>query len=74
MYEAKTLFKNVTRDEQQNEVIEFTDKQGKVVLKKVQASETTYAETYYIYDEFGRLSFVLPPEAVRAFLTTLNPD
>jgi hypothetical protein len=65
-YAPNNLFKNVTKDEQHHEVIEFTDKSGKVILKKVQASETEFAETYYVYDDFGNLVFVLPPEATKA--------
>jgi RHS repeat-associated protein len=62
---ANQLYKNKTRDEQGNEVIEFVDKQGRTVLKKVQAPNNEWAETYYIYDDFGNLVTVVPPEAVK---------
>ncbi len=58
-----------TKDEEGNEVREYTDKLGRVILKKVQATTSTdlnntthWALTYYIYDDLGNLRFVLPPE------------
>lgn len=67
-YSAGELFKNVTIDEQGHEVIEFVDKIGKTILKRVQVDEakTTWADTYYVYDDFGNLRFVLPPEGTKA--------
>lgn len=60
---------NSTKDEQGNEVREYTDRSGHVILKKVQYSavptlsnKDDWAQTYYIYDDLGRLTFVLQPE------------
>ncbi len=68
-YGPKQLYKNKVIDEHNNEVIEFKDKEGKTILKKVQYKEENgvklYAETYYIYDDFGNLITVLPPEATK---------
>ena len=47
----------------QGETLEFTDKLGRVVLKKVK-SDTSYLSTYYVYDEFNNLRYVVPPAAV----------
>ncbi|MEP1788120.1 DUF6443 domain-containing protein [Reichenbachiella sp.] len=70
-YEAGELYKNVTTDEETHQVIEFTDKLGRTVLKRVEAPDTDnhavtkeWADTYYVYDDFGNLRFVLPPEAI----------
>jgi len=57
---------------------EYKDLQGNVVLKRsyVKVSTTvTPVETYYVYDDFGLLRYVLPPEAVknRGTLTPLYP-
>lgn len=68
-YKSGQLVISSTRDEQGNEVREYTDRTGKMILKKVQAispavdlnSTTHWALTYYIYDEFGNLRFVLQP-------------
>lgn len=62
-YAANELYKNKTKDENQHEVITFTDKQDRIILKKVQGPGSTWAETYYIYDDYGRLVTVVPPEA-----------
>lgn len=71
-YNPNQLIKTKTKDEQGNEVIEFVDKEGRVILKKVQADVTTYAQTYYVYDDFGNLSAVMPPEATKNVLGNLN--
>jgi hypothetical protein len=70
-YSANQLYKKRTKDEQNNEVIEYTDKDGHTILKKVQAGATTYAQTYYIYDDVGNLVYVLQPEGVQSFLNNL---
>lgn len=64
-YSAGQLYKNVTTDAEDHQVIEFVDKLGQTILKRVQANEAAmqWADTYYIYDDFGNLRFVLPPEA-----------
>ncbi|UII34886.1 DUF6443 domain-containing protein [Fulvivirga ulvae] len=79
-YAENMLFKIVTTDEQKHKVIEYTDKEGKTILKKVQAHENgqteAWADTYYIYDDFGNLRFVLPPMACKAISegSALNDD
>jgi hypothetical protein len=67
-YTANQLFVNVTYDEHTNEVMESVDKEGRTICKKVQYDTVggikKYAATYYVYDNYGNLVFVLPPEAV----------
>jgi len=69
-YDAGNLYKNVTTDEEDHQVIEFINKQGQTILKRVQAHENgaseEWADTYYVYDDYGNLIYVLPPEAVKA--------
>ncbi|CAN5326153.1 hypothetical protein BH09BAC3_BH09BAC3_28490 [soil metagenome] len=70
-YPINELTKTKTKDEQGNEVIEHTNKAGQTILKRVQATasvtinDTNYASTYYIYDDYGSLVCVVPPEATR---------
>lgn len=72
-YAAGELYKTVTKDENWTSgtlhtTEEFKDKEGRVVLKKTYSTypfkgtlRTQPHETYYVYDQFGNLAFVLPP-------------
>jgi len=71
-FNANELLANVSYDEQDNEVIEFIDKEGKTICKKVKSGVSQYAETYYIYDKFGSLVVVLSPQAVLLLTTPQN--
>ncbi|OQP38761.1 hypothetical protein A4H97_18765 [Niastella yeongjuensis] len=74
-YPAATLFKTITIDEHNNQVIEFKTKEGLVVLKKVQVKTTTFDNgsgsghgdwlcTYYLYDDYNQLRAVVQPAGV----------
>lgn len=71
-YAAGLLFKNVTIDEAQHKVEEYKNKEGQVILKKVQVGQTAgvgydgWLSTYYVYDDLGNLRFVLPPKMVNS--------
>ena len=72
IYNPGELYKNVMMDEAGNAVVEYKDKEGHVILKKVQigtvpadfSGYNNFLCTYYIYDEMGDLRFVIPPKAV----------
>jgi len=70
-YAAGSLVLIVTTDEHENKVMEYKDKEGKGILKKVQISDTIFnghqgwLNTYYVYDVFGQLRYVLSPNAVQ---------
>lgn len=64
-----SLTKLTTTDEKNAKVIEFKNKSDQVVLKKVQSAEGSneeWLETYYVYDDYGLLRFVIPPLASEA--------
>ncbi len=69
-YAAAALVLIVTTDEHENKTMEYKDMEGKTILKKVQLSDTLkngytgWLSTYYVYDEFNRLRYVMPPLAV----------
>jgi RHS repeat-associated protein len=75
IYSPGQLLKTVTIDENGNSVIEFKDKEGHIILKKVEAatSHTTAYDgwicTYYVYDDLGNMRFVMQPRAV-SYLST----
>src|SRR5690606_19134625 len=80
-YNAGELYKTITIDEHDKQVIEFKDKEGKVILKKVQTDDATaddgtgtgYADwicTYYIYDDLGNLRCVIQPVGVSSLSAT----
>ncbi|MEM7370917.1 MAG: PKD domain-containing protein [Bacteroidota bacterium] len=76
-YPAGELIKTQTTDENGSINIQFTDRLGRMILSMTQIDEgsdltdpadDTYAQTYYVYDRFGNLTYVLPPEAVQDFV------
>ncbi len=83
-YPAGQLYKNITVDEHKKQVIEFKDKEGKVILKKVQLTAVSddgtgsgypgWLCTYYIYDDLNNLRCVIQPEAVRLMNSAGNWD
>lgn len=74
IYRDGKLFKSATQDEHNNQVIEFKDTEGKIILKKVQLTavadtgigknHTGWLCTYYIYDDLGHLRAVIQPKGV----------
>jgi RHS repeat-associated protein len=88
VYAAGELTKTVSIDEHGKQVIEFKDKEAKLVLKKVQltagddnGSGIGYTAgwlcTQYIYDDFNNLRCVLQPLAVEKLVSNgwlFNPD
>lgn len=83
-YPAGQLYKTVTKDENwvsgfAHTTEEFKDKEGRIVLKRTYATtivedETQLArlDTYYAYDQFGNLSYVITPQVSAATQPQLN--
>ncbi|UOB16277.1 DUF6443 domain-containing protein [Abyssalbus ytuae] len=84
-YQPGELYKTITRDENHTGTTkthtseEFKDKQGRIVLKRTYintppSGEPEGADTYYVYDDYGNLTYVLPPkvDATTATLATIN--
>ncbi|MDG2194273.1 MAG: DUF6443 domain-containing protein [Polaribacter sp.] len=68
-YSSNELYKTITKDENwtntQTHVTDhttqqFKNKQGQVVLKRTYNNNIIH-DTYYIYDDYGNLTYVLPP-------------
>lgn len=73
-YALGRLFKTVIKDEnwenmssdpdkpsKTGTVEEYRDFDGRVVLKRIWETESKKLETYYVYDDFGDLCYVVPP-------------
>ena len=73
-YGANQLYKNTVTDEDGNKTIEFKNGQGQTILVRKVLTPTENADTYYVYNDFNQLAFVIPPLASIATLneTTLN--
>ena len=77
-YIHNTLYKSIVKDEnwtsdQKHTTEEFKNQEGQVVLKRTYNSideVITRHDTYYVYDQYGNLSFVVPPLAEDA----TNPE
>jgi len=67
-YDAGVLYVTKTTDENNNVSYEFKDKLGQVVLQRRMNGAT--CDTYFVYDDFGNLRYVLPPLAADATATT----
>lgn len=64
----ESLTTSVTPTSKLNTTIEFKDKEGRIVLRRSfnskivnRAVRVETLDTYFIYDQFGNLSYVLPP-------------
>ena len=63
-YPANSLYKTVTTDEDDFLTIEFKDKSENVVCVQSGKIGSSLTTTYYVFDAYGNLRFVIPPEAV----------
>ncbi len=72
-YPAGELYVTITKDENwtatdgnNRTTKEYKDKQGRVILKRTYASTGSASsvehDTYYVYDSYGNLTYVLPPK------------
>ncbi|MCJ0743874.1 DUF6443 domain-containing protein [Pedobacter montanisoli] len=72
-YSAGQLYLTISKDEnwqgsdgKAGTTEEYKDKEGRVVLKRAfnyKAGQIEILSTYYVYDDYGNLSYVLPPGA-----------
>ncbi len=66
-YNANTLLKTVSVDEDDHEVHTYSNTDGqKIMVRQINKKPeggTENLDTYYVYDEFGNLSLIMPPKA-----------
>lgn len=74
-YTAGQLYKAIGTDVKGNQTIQYTDKDGRIILKKVQFSTATtdngsgsphagWQCTYYVYDDYDNLRYIISPKLV----------
>lgn len=70
-YPANTLYKLSYSDENGNKMVEYTNMDGKMILKKVQLAPNPspghagWICTYFVYDDFDRLCYQIQPVGVQ---------
>ena len=71
-YNAGELYKTITKDENWTEgqthakdhtTEEFQNAQGQVILKRTYDTNIAH-DTYYVYDDYGNLTYVFPPKVI----------
>ncbi|WP_225980118.1 DUF6443 domain-containing protein [Pseudobacter ginsenosidimutans] len=68
------LYKTVTTDEHKKQTIEYKNKEGQVLLKKVQLLNSPSSGhygwlcTYYVYDHLNRLRLVIQPRGIELLM------
>ncbi|MCR9133502.1 MAG: RHS repeat-associated core domain-containing protein [bacterium] len=70
-YAVEEISITETTDEDGNVSEVFVNRAGHEVLKRgyLGANKTQPVETYYVYDKFGNLRFIIPPKAVESIGT-----
>ena len=69
---AASLQITQTEDEDGQKTLEFKNSFGETVLVRQVVSTGSYLDTYYVYDNLGRLAVVLPPEFVAQIGSTTS--
>jgi len=73
-YAAGQLMKTSVTDEDGNITTEFTNAKGQTLLVRKAVSSTQNADTYYLYNKYGQLAYVIPPLALSQPLTQTTLD
>lgn len=73
-YPANVLSVTTMTDEQGIQSKSYYNRDGLKILEKRQADATQWAETYYVYDVYNNLRFIIPPELVKGNPSVENFD
>jgi len=68
-YAGGILIKNTVTDEDQNTSVQYKNKEGQVVLTRKGVGTALVTDTYYVYNEYSQLVYVIPPMAVNTVLS-----
>ncbi|WP_261511578.1 DUF6443 domain-containing protein [Chryseobacterium paludis] len=62
-YPPNYLFRNTVQDEDGNITTEFKNGQGLVVLARKYNKSNEFADTYYVYNTYNQVAYIIPPLA-----------
>lgn len=73
-YNANTLYKFITKDEDGGVNETFVNSVGlQILVRKINSTNQEYLDTYYVYDQLDNLVYIIPPAAAKAqSITQLN--
>ena len=63
-YAINQLYKTTLTDENNNQTCVFKDKLGRVILTRKIAENNAFVDTYNVYNDYGNLVMVIPPDAM----------
>lgn len=79
-YPVDQLYVIITKNEnwkstdlKNNTTEEYKDKEGRIILKRTFDNSVAH-DTYYVYDQFGNLTYVIPPKADTAITQSVLND
>ncbi len=75
-YSTKTLYKTISKDEDNKQTTEYKNKQGQVIMTQQGTGkiQSDFYDTYYVYNDMGQLCYMLPPLAADALGNGLYLD
>ncbi|MET3537268.1 DUF6443 domain-containing protein [Chryseobacterium limigenitum] len=62
-YPAGTVYKRKATDEDSNVIYEYTNGRKQLLLVRRVLNASENADTYYVYNEYNQLAFIIPPKA-----------
>ncbi|KAA0129224.1 RHS repeat-associated core domain-containing protein [Chryseobacterium sp. SN22] len=71
-YNEKVLAKTTATDEDGHQTVEFKNGLGQTVLVRKVISSAENADTYYVYNDYGHLVYVISPKASQMIATNGN--
>ena len=73
-YRAGELIKNIVTNEDGNTVVEFKDGSGQTILIRKGMDRLGNTDSYYVYNDYGQLAYVIPPLASVSNLDSVTLD
>lgn len=62
-YKEAMIYKRKATDEDGNVIYEYTNGREQLLLTRRVLSSTENADTYYVYNEYNQLAYIIPPKA-----------